>query len=411
MRRIRIGATESGIESGFMKSDSGDSRSRISLLLISYFYPPVVGGAEIHGQRLAAELVRQGHEVTVLCSGGGPMPSAEQWFDPYGVRIRSFGSRWSPRWRGRALAAGVIWTLVRDRNKYQLAHYLLGGLQVLLGVPLGRFLGKPSLVMFGGSDDLRGLIECALGRLELWVIKRWADRIIVLNPLMIEEIAAVGVAAAKIISLPCEVDPSEFSPCTEDRRLMLRRELGLPVDADVIVFTGRFVPSKSLPALIAAFARVVERRPTAMLCLVGDGSERDDIVRRVSAAGLEARVRFTGMLDSRGVREWLQASDVFALVSSTEGIPCSLVEAMAVGLPAVVTDIPAMSQLIDDHVHGVRVPVGDEAAIVQGLVGLLENPLVRSRLGEAARSRVAAEFSVEQVARKYVNLYRELICE
>ncbi|MCW5978016.1 MAG: glycosyltransferase family 4 protein [Bryobacteraceae bacterium] len=380
----------------------------VSVILISYFFPPVVGGAEIHGQRLAGALLAHGHSVRVLCSGGDPMPAAERWIDARGTPVRAFGSRWPSSWRGRVFALNVAWTLLKDRRTYDIAHFLLGGLQVLIGLPLARFLGKGTVTMFGGSGDLRELEATAVGRLELRVLRRFSSRVIALNPAMVREFTELGVSPDRIVTLPCEVDPADFRPCDAEERRRLRRELGLAADAGVVVFTGRFVPSKRLSLLVAGFARLAPRRPSAKLILVGDGPARPEVVERIREAGLESRVVLAGMAGTERVRQWLQASDVFALVSSEEGIPCSLIEAMAVGLPSLVTDIPAMSQLIEHGVNGIRVPVDDEQAVARELNRLLEDPAWRAKLGAAGRESVREEYSIEHVARRYEMLYRQL---
>jgi glycosyltransferase involved in cell wall biosynthesis len=161
--------------------------------------------------------------------------------------------------------------------------------------------------------------------------------------------------------------------------------------------------------LIGGFAVAIRHVPQSLLVVVGDGPARRDSEDQVDRLNLAPYVRFTGRQTAREVREWLQASDVFALVSSNEGFPCSLVEAMSVGLPSVVSNIPASTQLIDDGIHGLRVKVRDEAAIGEALSRLLADDAARSGMGIAARQRVVDHYSLEKVADQYGSLFSEAL--
>jgi glycosyltransferase involved in cell wall biosynthesis len=120
-------------------------------------------------------------------------------------------------------------------------------------------------------------------------------------------------------------------------------------------------------------------------------------------------VRFAGRLPVASVINWLQASDVFALVSSNEGFPCSLVEAMAVGLPSVVSDIPANVQLIVHNENGLLAAQRNEDGIAAALDRLLSDEPLRRRLGAAARLEVVEKYSVEKVIARYEQLFQEVL--
>jgi glycosyltransferase involved in cell wall biosynthesis len=165
-----------------------------------------------------------------------------------------------------------------------------------------------------------------------------------------------------------------------------------------------------LPSLIGGFAVAIRHAPQqSLLVVVGDGPARQDSENQVNRLNLAAHVRFTGRQTVREVREWLQVSDVFALVSSNEGFPCSLVEAMSVGLPSVVSNIRGSTQLIDHGIHGLRVEVGEEAAIGEALSRLLADEAARSRMGIAARQRVVDHYSLDKVADRYEALFSEAL--
>jgi len=209
--------------------------------------------------------------------------------------------------------------------------------------------------------------------------------------------------------MPNPVDTAQFSPCGAARRMELRARLGIPADAPVALYVGRLAPEKELGSLLAGFASAARQFPEALLVLVGDGPEGEALRARAAALGPGTQVRFTGRLAVPEVCQWLQAADAFALVSSNEGFPCSLTEAMAAGLASVVSAIPANLQLIDDGVHGLHAPVLDEAAIGGALARLFGDAAMRARMGEAARARVVDNYSTEKVLDRYEALFAEAL--
>ena len=381
--------------------------ARVSLILVSHSYPPVLGGSEIEAQRVCAALIRRGHRVTVLCAGGAPMPDAARWVDPAGVPVRIFARRSGGFLRDCVFAIGVAWTLFRERRNYQLVYFLMQGLHLATGLPVARWLGKPIVMKISGSGIATAMSGGPLGRLELRWLNKWARRVMILNPGIAAEAVAAGVDPQRLLWMPNPIDIDEFAPCGEDERQNLRDRFGIPAHAAVAIYVGRLAPEKELSSLIGAFAAVAQRLPGALLILIGDGHCRRELEARVAQLGLAAHVRFAGRQPVSDICHWLRAADLFALVSSNEGFPCSLSEAMAVGLPSVVTDIPGNAQLIDSGVHGLVVPVGDEARIAEAIAGLLADPERRSRMGGSARLRIVENYSTDKVVDRYESLFQE----
>lgn len=383
--------------------------TRFSVLLISHTYPPVLGGSEIEAQRVCAALRKRGHDVTVLCAGGAPMPERSEWIDPAGVPVRIFGRG---RFKDYAFALGVARTLLRERGRYQIVYFLMQGLHLATGLPVARWLGKPVVMKISGSSIITLMQGDWLGRLELRFLRKWAERVMILNSGMAKEAAAAGFLPEQLLWMPNPVDTDEFAPCSAERRLELRARLGIPASAAVALFVGRLAPEKELSSLLRGFAAATrggQAGSSSLLVLVGDGPMRTALETLAAELGLSERTRFTGRLSVEEVRHWLQASDVFTLVSSNEGFPCSLVEAMSAGLPSVVSDIPANTQLVDDGVQGLHAALRDESAIAGALQRLLADAEARLRIGAAARERVAANYSTDKVIDRYEALFVEAL--
>ena len=325
-----------------------------------------------------------------------------------GVPVRLFGA-WCPeRWRNYVYALGSAWTLLRERRRFQIAYFLMGGIQLAVVLPVVWWLGKGIVMKFSGSNTITPLTKSWLGRFELRLLRACAHRILVLNPAMVEEAVSAGFSRAQLDWMPNPVDVDVFHPVDAATRAGLRHERGVPADATVVLFAGRLAPEKQLSTLLQAFALVSRERPDVFLILLGDGPERQNLLELAARLGLAERIRFAGAVPADAVPCWLQLADIFALVSSLEGLPCALLEAMSVGLPGVVSDIPANLQLIEDGVHGCVARCGDPAAIASVLMRLADNPALRHKLGDAARQRIVEQYSTGKVISRYERLFSQI---
>ncbi len=206
--------------------------------------------------------------------------------------------------------------------------------------------------------------------------------------------------------MPNPVDTEQFQPGQPDQIARLRASLGIPPEALVAIYVGRLSHEKGLMELLRGFALVALEEPRAMLVLVGDGPMRNELETNAASLGLgPSQVFFSGRVEMSKVPQWLQAGDVFTLMSPNEGFSCALAEAMSAGLASVVSRIPANVQLIDDGIHGLLPPVGDDSALASALLSLFRDPALRVRMGQAARQRVVDNYSPGHVAERYEALF------
>lgn len=172
-----------------------------------------------------------------------------------------------------------------------------------------------------------------------------------------------------------------------------------------ITCVARAVPVKRHDLLLSAFAAVRRDIPTE-LHLVGDGPELPGLRRRAQELGVAARVVFHGHRDD--VPQILADSHIYALVSDSEGMSVSILESMAAGLPAVVTDVGGNRELVEDGRTGWVVPRGDAAGITAALERLLLDPAARSRFGHDARERAIRLFTIGKMCIDYAVVLREM---
>jgi glycosyltransferase involved in cell wall biosynthesis len=374
---------------------------------VTQLYPPEGGGAERHSQRLGVCLMREGDRVAVvtLCRAG----QSSGWVkDAFGVPLRLVRRLRPGRPRDLLFAAATVWLLLTELRRYNCIHWTMTGLQVTFGLPVAHWLGIRNVVMFAGSGDASVLQTSLTGRSLIWMMRLWADRIVVLNPAMVEEIELLGLPRTRAIMFPCEVDGDRYAPPDGIRKAHLRQELVLPMDASIVLFVGRFVAPKGLQTLVEAFAAARIRWPKTLLVLVGDGPVMPSLRGRIAELGLDRSLVLPGFLDEAKVLDYLQAADIFALVSTSEGIPCALIEAMAVGLPCVVTAIPALTQVITNGVQGLWAEPSDAVSIAACLSSLLQDAARRAEMGKRARDFVLANYTIEVMASRYGKFFSEL---
>ena len=385
----------------------------LSFVLICDTYPPVVGGSEVEAQRVCSAMIARGHQARVLCAGGPPMPELRDWIDPAGVPTHILTRTSRGRIKDLVFALRVAWWLWRERNNYQLVYFLMQGLHLAAGLPVARLLGKPIVMKFGGSGVIPLMRRSRAGRVELGWLNRWASRLMVLNQGMVDEAIADGFRHEQLYWMPNPTDTNAFRPPVDaEEQARVRAGLGLAADARIILYVGRLAPEKGLHWLIEAFATVAQTNPKFQLVLCGDGPQRAALTAQAAALAIPAeQLLFAGSRPVAEVATWCRAADVFALTSPSEGFSCALAEAMASGLPAVVSDIPANAQLIHHQSSGFMVPTGDTAAIADALNRLLSDGPLRAAYGEAARRHILDNYSLDQVIVLYENLFAEIIAK
>lgn len=164
-----------------------------------------------------------------------------------------------------------------------------------------------------------------------------------------------------------------------------------------IVAAGRLHPKKGFDVLIAALALLRDQDQAFDCEIAGEGDERAKLEGLIAQHGLQDRVRLVGWRDASA---FLATGDVFAFPSYQEGFPLVLLEAMAVGLPAVSAAIPGPVEMIADDADGVLVPPGDPAALARALAGVIAAPRKARALGAAARAKVLADYGPQSLQRR-----------
>ena len=212
--------------------------------------------------------------------------------------------------------------------------------------------------------------------------------------------------ARKIFAIHNGIDISKFTPPTPDEIAIARRELKLPNNTRIIGTLARLDPQKGMPYLLRALAQV----PGDWRAVIaGDGALRDELEYLSDQLGLTQRVSFLGFCDQPA--RVLAALDVFVLPSEWESFGLAPIEAMATGLPVVITRVGGMSELLIDGESGAFVAPRDVNALARALTRVLNDADLRARWGRAGRARVEKFFSVDAMTETTIAVYREVLRE
>ncbi len=241
------------------------------------------------------------------------------------------------------------------------------------------------------ADFYRGMPEP--GRLVARWMLRGAEAVVTLTPSWAREIGAIAGRPTVTIPNPVHVPAAVADPARRPARIVTLARIGAP--------KGSFV-------LLRAFAALADGHPDARLVLAGDGSQEE--ARRVAReAGVADRVEMPGWIGPAERDALLAGASVFALPSRVEGLPVSMLEAMAHGLPVVVTAVGGIPDAIEDGVTGRLVPPDDVAALTAAIGGLLDDPAGATAMGAAARAAIHDTYDVDAVGARVADLVETCI--
>jgi glycosyltransferase involved in cell wall biosynthesis len=187
----------------------------------------------------------------------------------------------------------------------------------------------------------------------------------------------------------------------------LRESLNIDPHDSVVGAVGSLYPVKGHKYLIDAMPSILSRFPQTVFVMVGQGGLRAELEAQAERLGITAHLRFLGHRED--VHDLLSIYDIFVLPSLSEGMPLALLEAMAVGLPAVATRVGGVPEVLEDRKTGFLVPPGDSAALADTIMTLLADPPLAKGLGHAARHLAVSRFSVAGMVRAYEGVYSQLI--
>lgn len=366
----------------------------MKIALITRRYPPYVGGAERVLSYLAPELAAQGAEVTVVTSRPLP-PHAPIADDPVPV-VRLPTS--SARFAGTLVYLHALRRWLA-RNPVDLAYVSMLKHDAFVAVGAGRRMGFPVVLRPEGAGATGDLAWQSWGRFgrRIGARCRLADAVVAISPAIRAELIAAGYDPGRIHDLANGV-PVPGEPWFPQSG-----------EAQHAVFVGRLAPEKGLDTLIRSWGKVSASRPGSRLTLVGEGPCRPELEALAGSLGLSGAIALPGASPDPG--KILRDAGLFVLPSREEGMSIALLEAMALGIPVVASDIPGNRALVEDGVHGRLFPADDAGALARTILDCWDSPGAAAGRALAARSRVVERYSIAAMARAHLKLFERAVRE
>lgn len=277
---------------------------------------------------------------------------------------------------------------------------------------VGRRGAAPQAIISSKHNDEAPLLRPLVARAHGF-LSRADDAIICCSDHVARHVTTVGRAPAdRVRRIYYGIDLARPVDLGNDRRAEVRRDLGAPDRAELVLGVGRLDPQKGWPDLLDAFARVIAIRPHAHLAIVGapqQGGEDfvGELHRRAGAPDLAGHVTFAGA--RRDVPLLMASCDLFALASRWEGFGLVFAEAMAAARPVVATRVSAVPEVVEDGVTGLLVDPGDVAGMAAAIARVLSDRPLAGRLGVAGYRRVRERFAAPRMVDQTMAAYREVI--
>ncbi len=230
--------------------------------------------------------------------------------------------------------------------------------------------------------------------------------IVAVSKQIIDHIDSLGfVKPGSVYLVRNGVDLNKYNPVNLQNDV--KYTLNVDSDTVVIVSVGRLVPIKAYDNLLASFKLVHDNFNKVTLYIIGDGPELDNLILQTQKLNIVKNVIFLGHRDD--VPDILRQADIFALSSLSEGLSCSIIEAMASGLPIIATNVGGNGELVHSNINGYLVPTGDIVEFHIKLLELVEDKNKREQYSFMSRSIANSEFSTVAMSDKYSKLYTKLL--
>ncbi|MFO0896918.1 MAG: glycosyltransferase family 4 protein [Pirellulales bacterium] len=364
------------------------------------------GGAGAHVLGLAAGCDPDRFETTVVMAKGSPLAAQ---FRAAKIRTLELGldHGGNPVWN--AAAFGRLTHFLR-RERFDLVH---------THTSVAGALGRTAAWRAGGSLAVHTLHSFASHAQAPWwrrrpglAVERWldasTDHYVAPTRFMLEQGVRRGIFESdKATVIPNGVDLARIERAARQDAAPLRTKLRLAKDAPLVGFAGRLEEAKGCDQLLYAAADVVKAEPTARFIIAGDGRWKARLERLADSLDLGPAVYFLGW--ESNVAAVLDQVDLVAVPSRWESFGLAAAEAMALRKPVVATAVDGLPEVVEDGVTGRLVPPADPIALATGILELIRNPGLRTRMGEQGRKRVEKRFTLASMIEAHHDLYDRLL--
>jgi glycosyltransferase involved in cell wall biosynthesis len=373
-----------------------------------------MGGPALHVAYLASGLREHGYDTTLVAGSlARGEDSMEFVADELGVKVERLpGLRRDISPVRDVFAVFRLAQLIkRERPTILHTHTAKAGAVGRLAALVSGDARPPIVVHTFHGHVLRGyfgpLRTLGFRLLERW-LARGTDALVAVSPEVRDDLVRLGVAPREkftVVRLGIELE--ERLGGGRNGRDETRRVLGIAPERFTVGWIGRMTGVKRTGDVLLAFKELRERGVDALLCMVGDGPEREQVEQRAHDLGIMRDTLFLGYQED--VAPYYSAFDAMILPSGNEGTPVSAMESLAAGRPVVATRVGGVPDVVRDGEDGFLVELGDVPELASALARLADDPELRTRMGEAGRARVLPRYAVQRLVDDVDRLYRSLL--
>ena len=268
----------------------------------------------------------------------------------------------------------------------------------------GRICGVPIIISSIRSENFSKVREKILG-----ITKKLCNVVIAVSETCAKKaIKNKIVLSHQIRVIANGVDAEKFKNKNESIRQKIRQEINIDPGAKLMISVGSLREAKGYSYLIKAINILREEHSNVFFVILGEGEKRGELEKEIKDYKLEKNIFLLGQKNN--IADYLAASDYFVLPSLWEGMPNTLLEAMASGMVCIATAVSGVTEIIDDGENGFLVTPGDEKALAQKIENVLSLPRRRKlKIEEAAIQKIMKKFSIDKMVNQYQELYREQI--
>lgn len=376
------------------------------IAMVSTFYAPTIGGVEKVVEELAVRYVHYGHQVDVFCSDSDKNQRLQKKFEIIdGVRVHR--SRYFLKMSlNTYIFPGVLWDLLWQR--YDVVHTHVSAKDYVLFAGLIAFLkGRPHVhtTHCPWTDKFRPLsVRVPLfftDHFLNYISYYFCDRVIAITPWELS-ILKRWVPERKVQVIRNGMDVVLFQRIAKPR---FKKELG--IEGKMVLFFGRLHATKAPHVFVQLAREILKERKDIDFVLVGP--DEGEMERVKGLAQGEKQIHVYGPLRGKErIADMYQSATVYVMPSYREGLPLTLFEAMASGLPIVATPCNGVPYEMEDGVHGYLVLYGDIAVLKQRVLSLIDQPRLAAAMGRINREK-ARDYSWESIAAETMGVYRDCL--
>ena len=363
------------------------------------------GGAQRHVYDLATSMKNKGHDVWVAVGGNGLLKQKLEAASVYTFSIASLGRDISPNQDAGSFKE--IFTIIKNKRP-DIVH-LHSPKAAGLGALAARLLRVRSIIttIHGWSfNEPRPLLERSAIIFFSWLTMILSHTTIVLSDREYDQAIHFPWVKNKIRTIPLGIKPSAFVSI-EGAKSTIAKSLGLELsdfNKKIVIGTiAELHKNKGLSYLIDAMSIISAEQPNTIAVVIGDGEERQTLMKQIQDKNLQNSVFLSGYLDNAA--EYLKAFSVFVLPSLKEGLPYAILEAGCAALPVVATTVGGVPEIIEDMKSGILIQPKNYRELSHALSFMIEHPDDRKKYGAALKERVTSKFSLDKMIWMIESLY------